>query len=207
MQLSEGRLYHIYNRGINKQVLFSSPANYIYFLTKVRTYLLPVCDIIAYSLLPRHFHFLIHANATSILTTKAGALDMQYVSAAYKHLLSSYTKAYNKMYSRTGSLFVQNTQCKDVSPEPECSNHALACFQYIHQASRLTGVAINIGNWEYSSFRDYAGLRNGTLCNKAKGYQLLQIEQADIEKGISVPIDEENISKLFNSDNFRSATL
>jgi len=30
-------------------------------------------------------------------------------------------------------------------------------------------------DWEFSSFRDYAGLRNGTLCNKQLAGELLQL--------------------------------
>ena len=32
-------------------------------------------------------------------------------------------------------------------------------------------------DWEYSSFKDYCGLRNGTLCNQEKAIQLLQINK------------------------------
>ncbi|GAA4060377.1 hypothetical protein GCM10022389_00870 [Flavobacterium cheonanense] len=51
--------YHIYNRGINSDKIFSSEENYLFFLSKFATYLNPICDVFAYCLMPNHFHFLI----------------------------------------------------------------------------------------------------------------------------------------------------
>ena len=51
MEFLANELYHIYNRGNNKQIIFFRPENYLYFLEKVRRYLLPYCDLLAYSLL------------------------------------------------------------------------------------------------------------------------------------------------------------
>lgn len=31
--------------------------------------------------------------------------------------------------------------------------------------------------WDYSSFKDYAGLRNGTLCSKALAFELLDLNE------------------------------
>jgi hypothetical protein len=40
------------------------------------------------------------------------------------------------------------------------------CFHYIHQNPLVAGMVSKIEDWKYSSFKDYAVLRNGTLCNK-----------------------------------------
>ena len=50
--------YHIYNRGNNRQTVFFEPDNYLYFLRGVKKYLLPVVDMIAYCLMPTHYHLL-----------------------------------------------------------------------------------------------------------------------------------------------------
>jgi hypothetical protein len=44
MQFYENELYHIYNRGNNQQTTFFNHDNYIYFLQKVRKYIVPYCD-------------------------------------------------------------------------------------------------------------------------------------------------------------------
>lgn len=59
--------YHIYNRGVNGEIIFKNNDNYTYFLSKVKKYLTPVSDIYAYCLLPNHFHFLIRIKEESEL--------------------------------------------------------------------------------------------------------------------------------------------
>ena len=196
MQLIQGELYHIYNRGINKQIIFSAPDNYVYFLGKIRKYLLPVCDILCYCLMPNHFHFLIYANEKSVIPVKFGAVEMQLVSAAIKHSLSSYTKAYNKTYQRTGSLFVQNTHSKQIVFDVNNTPGALMCFNYIHQNPWKSGIVDKIEEWLYSSFRDYVGLRNGTLCNQKKAYELLALNKEFIYDETYKTIEQEVIKKL-----------
>ena len=39
-------------------------------------------------------------------------------------------------------------------------------MHYIHQNAWRAGLVKRIEDWKYSSFLDYSGLRNGTLCNK-----------------------------------------
>jgi len=53
------------------------------------------------------FSFLVHANAESVKTIEDGSFKRQKFSQGIKQLLSSYTKAINKRYGRTGSLFQQ----------------------------------------------------------------------------------------------------
>ncbi len=39
------------------------------------------------------------------------------------------------------------------------------CFSYIHQNPVAAGLVKHPGDWQFSSYLDYAGLRNGNLCN------------------------------------------
>ncbi len=54
--LQPGVIYHIYNRGNNRETIFHTDGNYHYFLGKYAKYLTPVLDTYAYCLLPNHFH-------------------------------------------------------------------------------------------------------------------------------------------------------
>ena len=53
--LEPGVVYHIFNRGNNKEDIFKEDKNYIYFLFLVKKYLLPITEIYAYCLLKNHF--------------------------------------------------------------------------------------------------------------------------------------------------------
>ena len=94
-------------------------------------------------------------------------------------LLSSYTKAINKRYGRKGSLFKSKTKAKngwiddfitidgsnkDLFFRPE-NDYAFQCFQYIHANPVKAKMVVKAVDWEFSSVRDYEGMRNGSICN------------------------------------------
>ena len=191
MKLVPNRVYHIYNRGNNRQKIFFEPENYYYFLKKVKAYLAPNCDIINYCLMPNHFHFLIKANKRSVLPHKfskepsARRKDrhpkrLTQFSWGLKQLLSSYTKGINKRYGRTGSVFQQNTRCKQTSSDFLMDDYSLWCFIYIHNNPKMAGLVNSPEEYEFSSFKDYLGLRNDSCCNVELGMELLCLDKTDL---------------------------
>ncbi len=66
MQFYPNQLFHIYNQGNNRQQIFFSHENYCYFLWKMRAYLLPFGDLVAYCLMPNHFHWLFYVRRVAI---------------------------------------------------------------------------------------------------------------------------------------------
>lgn len=174
MNFTEGNLFHIYNEGNNRQTIFFNNENYFYFLGKVRKYISPNCDLLAYCLIPNQFNFLIRADSRTVSFDKN---NKNFLSEGFKNLLSSYTKAVNVRENRTGSLFRQNTKCKKVD---DGLIQAVICFLYIHQIPMKKGIVNHLEEWLFSSFRDYTGFRNGTLCNKDLTIQLLGLVKEDL---------------------------
>ncbi|MFD2531362.1 transposase [Gracilimonas halophila] len=178
MQFYPGHTYHLYNQGNNRQQLFFESENYLYFLKKVRKGLLPYCNIIAWCLMPNHFHFLIqvhedytHQNAINNKEKIVNPLNRKIGS-----IQSSYTKAINNRYNRTGSLFRQRTKAKILSDKSKSRvDTAVNCFFYIHQNPLKAGLVESLEGWEFSSFKDYAGIRNGDLCNIDLGKDLFNL--------------------------------
>ena len=178
MIYQENQFYHIYNRGNNKQEIFFKPENYLFFLYKVRHFLLPHCDIVAYCLMPNHFHFLINTDERSVQSTGKQSTDKapnNVISEGLRMMLSSYTQAINKQEKREGSLFTQNTNSKII----ESNEYAFTCFHYIHQNAMKAGLVTKMEDWHYSSFRDYAGFRNGTLCKKEVAEKFIGINDVN----------------------------
>lgn len=173
MEFFRNELYHIYNRGNNRQKIFFNPDNYIFFLGKIRRYILPYCDVLAYCLMPNHFHLLIRSDERTIATKSVAGKDKNVLSEGNRHLLSSYTQAINKQNSSTGSLFQQNTKAKPIIKGSR--NYDRICLHYIHQNPLKTNLVEKMEEWEYSSFRDYCGKRHGTLCNKELAVKILDL--------------------------------
>ena len=66
MHFEEGYIYHIYNQGNNKQRLFFNRDNYLFFLRKIKVHLLPYVDILAWCLMPNHFHLMVLVNSAEL---------------------------------------------------------------------------------------------------------------------------------------------
>ncbi len=74
-------------------------------------------------------------------------------------LQTSYAKAINKRYNRVGHLF--QGPFKNILVDK--NEYLLHLSRYIHINPVIAGLVPNPEDWEFSSFRDYVGLRDGTL--------------------------------------------
>ena len=210
MYFESGHIYHIYNQGNNRQKIFFIRENYLFFLEKIRTYILPYADILAWCLMPNHFHFMVYVNAIEVdeaivktsqgatssrtLTNTSGALSrtlttnrMMGFNKSIGILLASYTRAINNQEKRTGSLFRKETKAICLTritgitpawvtsmgvtkinigiPEKQYPN---ICFNYIHNNPVKDGLVAKPEDWEFSSYADIVGLRNGKLINRER---------------------------------------
>ncbi|MGW8121400.1 transposase [Roseivirga echinicomitans] len=195
MQLQSDNIYHVYNQGNNRQTIFKGSNDYLMFLKKVRQFVKPNCDILAYCLMPNHFHFLVNVTEKSAELITQGNIEVTRLSNGFRLLLSQYALDFNKMHGRSGSLFRQKTKAKLMVD----SNQAFVCFQYIHQNPWKAGLVDKMEDWEFSSFRDYSLMRNGSLCKKDIAFNLVDVnEQTFVEDSYGVAVEEELKSTLFS---------
>ena len=140
--------YHIYNRGVNQEPVFFSRANYVFFLQRLRGYFTDAAaHIIAYCLMPNHYHLLVLVKVVDF-----GHEVMQPFGV-------SYTKAINKQEARVGPLFQGPFKYRLVQRE----GYLLHLSRYIHLNPVAAGLVKYPADWEFSSYREYVGLRPGTL--------------------------------------------
>lgn len=200
MNFVQGEFYHVYNRGNNRQVIFFSERNYLFFLQKAREQLLPFSEIVAYCLMPNHFHFLLRANEDGLKKRSSfGGKQMQELAYRIGILLSSYSQAINKQNKTTGSLFQQKTKAKILY---ETNNGARIsyfeqCFHYIHQNPVVAKMVKDPIGWPFSSYPDYMGQRNGTLCAKELFYSCTGLNSDEISTRTLEKLDEKILDKLF----------
>ena len=173
----ENGIYHIYNRGVNKQEIFTSLQDYSVFLNYLKEALSPIpklpdlpkfevkingftfvkprrlaknfvgeIELIAYALMPNHFHLLIKQN------------KKESMEAFMRSVATRYSMYFNKSNDRVGPLF--QSVYKAVLVENE--NYLLHLSRYIH-----LNPSENFENLAsaYSSYADYIGVKKTPWLN------------------------------------------
>lgn len=145
--IESGGTYHIFNRGNNREDIFLELKNYEHFLKLMMRHLLPVANIYAYCLLKNHFHFLVAIREKEELP--GNLKEKPYL--AFSNFFNAYTKAMNKMYNRSGSLFQEHLKRKRVSNE----DYLIQLIAYIHLNPVKHGFTNNFKTYQYSSYKSY----------------------------------------------------
>jgi putative transposase len=178
MDFFSGNLYHLYNRGNNCQPIFYSMRNYLFFMEKIKKYIMPHCDILAWCLMPTRFHLMIHTDERAEATLTHLPITKNHISEGVRLMLSAYCKAINRQEDRTGNLFQQKTRAKCLSN----LRHPELCFHYLHMAPVKDGLVQSPGEWAFSSYTEYTGSCPDTevICNRTLAMQLLPVNNPAI---------------------------
>ncbi len=192
-----GEYYHIYNRGIDKRIIFKSPNDFRRFIMllyianndeairldnllnilkksykEVLEYSKgrPLVSIGAWCLMANHFHILLKEE------TEGG------ISQFMKKLGTGYSMFFNIKYNRTGGLFGGPFKSKHIKDD----NYLRHLFGYIH----LNPLDLKFSGWEniisenkrdskawknflkeylHSSYQDYIGIKRseGSIINRS----------------------------------------
>lgn len=219
MHFEEGHVYHVYNQGNNRQKLFFSRKNYLFFTKKIRTHILPHADILAWCLMPNHFHLMLYVHTLDITsrvthqTTPSHQLSKNALSNSIGVLLRSYTRAINIQQDTSGSLFRQKTKSINLTQTNKLTpayfntefgtkinislpkqHYINICFNYIHENPVKARLVMRSEDWEFSSAQDYAGLRNGTLVNKERAGEIGLLVQSTLAYSNDGKLSEEYTS-------------
>lgn len=173
-----GEIYHVYNRGVEKRILFQTPNDYKRFLALLyiandtkethlsnllnngniekvfeKTREQPLVAIGAYCLMPNHFHILI----TPLVN---GGL-----SKFMQKVQTGYSMYFNKKHSRVGSLFQGTFKSKYINK----NEYLMYIYSYIHlnpakiknkewkiqPTSFIQNLEDFISTYPFSSLREY----------------------------------------------------
>lgn len=193
---SEDTFCHVYNRGVDKRIIFAQKRDYERFLLalflfndvdiydydlkefnlhelpalpKQRT---PLVEIIHWCLMPNHFHLLLRplvSNGVSIFMQKVG---------------TGYTMYFNTKYERSGRLFQGTFKLKLVEKD-EYFSHLCAyiplnaadlfCKEWKEKGisrSELDNVKRRMLYYPWSSYREYLGEPIIFLCSKESFFEI-----------------------------------
>jgi REP element-mobilizing transposase RayT len=179
----KGYYYHIFNRGIDGLNIFYSQANYIYLLKKIKTSVQDYgVSLIAYSLMPNHYHFLALQETDRPL------------SEWIQWLFNGYGQAMNKQLNRCGTLF--QGRAKHILIDKEA--YLIHLVRYIHYNPVAANLVNSVEKWAYSNYLEWIEKRKGTLVNMpfirsyfstSKEYQEF-IEKYAIEKKLAEELEK-----------------
>ncbi len=142
-----GAVYHIFNRGNNKEDIFREDRNYYYFLSLIKKYVLSVSDIYAYCLLKNHFHIILRIKDINELPEKLKTKPF----LAFSNLFNTYKKSINKAYNRSGSLFQEHLHRNRVKDE----SYLIKLITYIHLNPSKHQFTEDFRNYLFSSYKAY----------------------------------------------------
>jgi len=172
-EYESGAYYHIYNRGVEKRSIFQDDQDYKTFLSYLKFYLTNPNSIdlrglssqvrptspskilrnysesiilIAYCLMPNHFHLFIKQNDDFSMSNFMSSLSTKYV------------RYFNTRYKRVGHLFQDRYKAVKVETE----NQWIHLSKYIHRNPQeilaCEDCPRRLSEYKYSSYPNYLGL-------------------------------------------------
>lgn len=165
MKFEAETVYHVYTHANGSENLFRSEDNYRYFLERYGDHIYPVATTYAYCLMPNHLHLMIRIRSESevldFVRIKKDDPSLQgfpapggiskIISQQFSNLFNGYTQAYNKCYTRRGSLFIPNFKRKRVSSD----TYFTQLIAYIHNNPVKHGFVEQLFDWPHSSIHAY----------------------------------------------------
>jgi putative transposase len=154
--IEQGYFYHLFNRGNNRENIFIEQEHYLKFLTLCNKYLPDISDMLAYCLLPNHFHMLVYIHEYPDRVSKP---CQGYYSLPFSHLFNSYAQWFNKKTGRTGSLFQRPFKRIRITDE----DYLRKLIYYIHRNPLHHQVNKNPENYLFSSYQSLICKHNTLL--------------------------------------------
>ena len=154
-RFEEGEFYHIYNRSIDKKLMFKNEGNNLFFLKKFHFYLDDVLTVYTYCLLENHFHFLIKTSENldnyRIANKISPAISAhEIISKQFRRFFQCYALSFNNQHDRCGTLF--QTPFKRVRVKN--NQYLVYLIYYIHSNAQKHGLIADLKQWKWSSYNE-----------------------------------------------------
>jgi REP element-mobilizing transposase RayT len=178
--------------------LFREERNYRYFLELYARHVHPIADTFAYCLTRNHFHLAVRikepAPQTSQVSETCEVSKVFKPSQHFSNLFNAYTKAINKAYGRTGSLFEERFGRIAVTSE----RYLMNLIFYIHFNPQKHGFVSDFRDWQWSSYHTLQATSN-TKISRAEVLNWFG-DAAQFENFHRGMVDELAIAALIDED-------
>ncbi|MGR3220381.1 MAG: REP-associated tyrosine transposase [Candidatus Anammoxibacter sp.] len=146
-------IYHVINRGNNREIIFAEDEDYQHYLNTIQRYKKKYhFKLYAYCLMTNHVHLLIQVS-------KEGSISkiMQSVTVAH-------TRRYNYKYQRCGHVW----QGRFHSPIVSEDDHMLTIMQYIEQNPLRANMVKCVTDYPWSSYKLNVRKKEPVIINRAE---------------------------------------
>src|SRR3989344_169695 len=170
--LANNYFYHIFNRGVEKRSIFQDHRDFVRLLKMINYYQYEgsklsfsklsdeklkeiydtekIVEVICYCLMPNHFHLLIKQVKDNGITKFMSQIG------------NAYTRYFNTRHTRVGSLFQGAYKAVII----ESDEQLIHVSRYIHLNPIVEMLVKDLKTYQWSSYLDFIGQRNGQLINK-----------------------------------------
>ena len=152
-QFKSGGIYHVYNRGVNKDEIFFQEDDYRYFIFLLSRYVskpkkfengdrrnyYKKIQILSFCLMNNHFHLLLKQARKKV------------ISNFMRSIIVSYTLYINSKYKRVGHLFQGTYKARLIVNKEDLINIS----KYIHLNPEECSGDFDFISYPYSSIRSY----------------------------------------------------
>jgi len=193
----EGAIYHVMQRGNNKEKIFRAEADKQFFMAELMNSKKKYdFDIFGYVLMDNHYHLLVRTGETPL-------------SKIMQRLNSLYSRYYNRVYERVDHLF--GLRYKSIIVEDE--KYLFALLRYLHWNPIQAGLVKRVADYKWSSDSYYRNNQGGLvninfifdIISKDRNIavnQYLRIieDEASIKSDLKRVIGEKSLQEIFVED-------
>jgi putative transposase len=133
-----GYVYHVLNRGVGRMQLFSKPADYDAFESILAETLKKTpLEILAYCLMPNHWHFVVRPTATGQL------------GRFFQRLTVTHATRWQRHRRRVGYGHVYQGRFKSFPVQED--EHYYQLLRYVERNAQRANLVTDPGDWRWSS--------------------------------------------------------
>lgn len=167
LELVEGEIYHVFNRGVEKRSIFQDEDDYSRFLESMTEFngiepigsiyeksfaknqlgdgVTKLVEFVCYCLNPNHFHFVLKQMSEKGIEK-------------FMHRFLGYTKYFNQKYKRSGVLFQGPFKAVHVNSNEQLLH--LSAYVNLNDAVHGLGNGVSKSSWD-----EYAGRNKLNICS------------------------------------------
>ncbi len=172
--IADDLVYHVINRGNNRQPVFGDDGDYWAFLKAIGDLKRrKPFELYGYCLMANHIHLLLRPGAVP-------------VSRIVQSLLVSHTQRYHRFHQSGGHVW----QGRFKSPVIQDDEHLVTVLRYIEANPIRAGLVEQAGDYRWSSFRAHGLGQNDPLLDRVVPYETLAAQPVGRQRRWSAYVHE-----------------